>query len=263
MNLDLNKEYLDTAIYAAKTASDLIIKTSKREIKTFKAQTDLVTDTDLASEEVISTIIRSKYPDHSILAEESGMKSSYSSEYIWVIDPLDGTTNFVHNYPSYSVSIALIKNGEPVVGVVIEMPLMNIYYATNNSPAYCNNKIITCSKTNKLILSLLVTGFSYEHNKNWNLNMKLFKKFTDITQGVRRLGSAAIDLCHTAVGNVDGFWEFDLKPWDVAAGILIAKQSGAKISKLNGDGFSIYDKEILVTNGHIHQDMINIFRVLK
>jgi myo-inositol-1(or 4)-monophosphatase len=263
MNLDPNKEYLDTAIYAAKTASDLVIKSSKREIKTFKSQTDLVTETDLASEKIISDIIKSKYPDHSILAEESGLKKSHSSEYIWVIDPLDGTTNFVHEYPSYAVSIALINNGEPVVGVVIEMPLMNIYCATINSPAYCNNNIISCSDTNKLILSLLVTGFSYDHNDNWNLNMKLFKEFTDITQGVRRLGSAAIDFCHTAIGHVDGFWEFDLNPWDVAAGILIAKQAGAKISKLNGEKFSIYDNEVLVTNGHIHQNMINVFNELK
>ena len=99
---------------------------------------------------------------------------------------------------------------------------MNIYYATINSAAYCNNKIIECSNTDKLILSLLVTGFSYNHNENWNLNIEYFKKFTDITQGVRRLGSAAIDLCHTAIGHVDGFWEFDLKPWDVAAGILLS-----------------------------------------
>ena len=263
MKLDPNKEYLDTAIYAAKTASDLIIKSPRREIKTYKAHTDLVTETDLASEKVISNIIKSKYPDHNVLAEESGLLESHSSDYTWVIDPLDGTTNFVHNYPSYAVSIALVNNGVPIVGVVIEMPLMNIYYATINSPAYCNNNIINCSNTNKLILSLLVTGFSYDHNDNWAFNMKLFKEFTDITQGVRRLGAAAIDFCHTAIGHVDGFWEFDLNPWDVAAGILIANQAGAKVSKLNGDKYSIYDKEVLVTNGHIHQDMINVISELK
>ena len=263
MKLDPNKEYLDTAIYAAKTASDLIIKSPRREIKTYKAHTDLVTETDLASEKVISNIIKSKYPDHNVLAEESGLLESHSSDYTWVIDPLDGTTNFVHNYPSYAVSIALVNNCVPIVGVVIEMPLMNIYYATINSPAYCNNNIINCSNTNKLILSLLVTGFSYDHNDNWALNMKLFKEFTDITQGVRRLGAAAIDFCHTAIGHVDGFWEFDLNPWDVAAGILIANQAGAQVSKLNGDKYSIYDKEVLVTNGHIHQDMVNVINELK
>jgi len=263
MNLDPNREFLEIAIYAAKKASDLIINTSKREIKTFKAKTDFVTETDIASEEIITNIIKSKYPDHSILAEESGLKDTDSSEYTWVIDPLDGTTNFVHNYPSYAVSIALINNGEPIVGVIIEMPLMKIYHATINSPAYCNNNIISCSNINKLILSLLVTGFSYDHNDNWNFNMKLFKEFTDITQGVRRLGSAAIDFCHTAIGHVDGFWEFDLNPWDVAAGVLIAEQAGAKISKLNGDKYSIYDDEILVTNGHIHQDMVKVFNELK
>ena len=263
MNLNPNKGYLDTAIYAAKAASDHIIRSSKRKIKSFKAKTDLVTDTDLSSEELITNIIKNKYPDHNILAEESGLIDSHLSEYTWIIDPLDGTTNFVHNYPSYAVSIALIHKNKPIVGVVIEMPLMNIYYATINSAAYCNNKIIGCSKTDKLILSLLVTGFSYNHNENWNLNIEYFKKFTDITQGVRRLGSAAVDLCHTAIGHVDGFWEFDLKPWDVAAGVLIAKRAGANISKLNGDKYSIYDDEILVTNGLIHQDMIKVFKELK
>ena len=258
MNQNLKKKFLDTALFAAESASKLIQKSSNRSVKTYKSKTDLVTETDIASEEVISNIIKSKYPDHSILAEESGLNQIDHAEYIWVIDPLDGTTNFVHNYPSYAVSIALVHKNKPIVGVVVEMPAMNTYWASDDGAAYCNNKLIKVSNTDSLIQSLLVTGFGYIHDSKWNINMNLFKAFTDVTQGVRRLGAAAIDICHAASGTVDGFWEFNLNPWDVAAGVLIAERSGAQISKMNGQKYSIYDDEILISNGIIHQDMISI-----
>ncbi len=258
MNLYPKKKFLDTALLAAESASKLIQKSSNRSVKTYKSKTDLVTKIDIASEEIISNIIKSKYPDHSILAEESGLNQIDHAEYIWIIDPLDGTTNFVHNYPSYAVSIALVHKNKPIVGVVVEMPAMNTFWATDDDVAYCNNKIIKVSQTDSLIQSLLVTGFGYKHDSKWNINMNLFKEFTDVTQGVRRLGAAAIDICHAACGTVDGFWEFDLNPWDVAAGVLIAERSGAKVSKMNGEKYSIYDDEILISNGIIHQDMINI-----
>ena len=258
MNLYPKKKFLDTALLAAESASKLIQKSSNRSVKTYKSKTDLVTEIDIASEEIISNIIKSKYPNHSILGEESGLNQIDHAEYIWIIDPLDGTTNFVHNYPSYAVSIALVHKNKPIIGVVVEMPAMNTYWATDYGAAYCNNKVIKVSQTKSLIRSLLVTGFGYDHDSKWNINMNLFKEFTDVTQGVRRLGAAAIDICHAASGTVDGFWEFDLNPWDVAAGVLIAERSGAKISKMNGEKYSIYDDEILISNGIIHQDMINI-----
>jgi len=258
MNQYPRKKFLDTALFAAESASKLIQETSNRSVKAYKSKTDLVTETDIASEQIISNIIKSKYPDHSILAEESGMNQTDQAEYIWVIDPLDGTTNFVHNYPSYAVSIALVHKNKPIVGVVAEMPAMNTYWATDDGVAYCNNKVITVSQTDSLIQSLLVTGFGYSHDSKWKINMNLFKEFTDVTQGVRRLGAAAIDICHAASGAVDGFWEFDLNPWDVAAGVLIAERAGAKVSKMNGEQYSIYDDQILISNGIIHQEMINI-----
>ena len=256
MNQNPKKKFLQTALFAADSASRLILKSSQRSVKTYKSKTDLVTETDLASEDIISKIIKTKYPHHSILAEESGLNQENYSKYCWIIDPLDGTTNFVHHYPSYAVSIALVHKNKPIVGVVVEMPIMNTYWATEDSAAYCNGEKINVSKTDKLIHTLLVTGFGYNHNSKWKKNMHLFKEFTDITQGVRRLGAAAVDLCHAASGIVDGFWEFDLNPWDTAAGILIAKQAGAKISKMNGDEYSIYDDQILVTNGIIHDKMV-------
>ena len=257
MSQEDKDHFLDTALLAGKSASKIILKSNKKTIKTYKGLTDLVTATDLESETAIIDIIQCHYPRHNVLAEESG-KILNKSDYTWIIDPLDGTTNFVHNYPLYGVSIALIHDNQVIVGVVIELPSMNIYRATNSSRSYCNDEVINVSSTFELINSLLVTGFGYVHEENWQKNMKLFKLFTDITQGVRRSGSAAIDLCHAASGKVDGYWEYDLSPWDVAAGSLIAKQAGAKITDFSGKTFNIYNNQVLVSNKLLHSSMINI-----
>ena len=259
MNQRDNDLFLDTAILAAKSASKIILESNKKIVKTYKGLTDLVTATDIESETAIIDIIQSNYPKHNVLAEESG-KILNESDYTWIVDPLDGTTNFVHNYPFYGVSIALFHDNEVIVGVVIELPSMNIYRATNSSASYCNDDLINVSGTNKLLNSLLVTGFGYVHEENWQKNMKLFKLFTDVTQGVRRSGSAAIDLCHAASGKVDGYWEYDLSPWDVAAGSLIAKQAGAMITDFSGEKFSIYENQVLVSNKKLHKPMINILK---
>jgi len=256
MNKEDNNIFLETAIFAAKSAASVINSSYNTSVKTYKALTDLVTQTDIDSEKKIIELISSKFPDHSFLAEESGKKLN-SSNFTWIIDPLDGTTNFVHGYPCYGVSLALMHENETIVGVVVELPMNNIYFATNTSSAYCNDDIIQVSKNTNLINSLLVTGFGYDHGDKWNLNMELFKKFTDLTQGVRRSGAAAIDLCHTASGKVDGYWEFDVKPWDLAAGALIATRAGAKLTNLKGKKFSIFENEVLVSNGLIHSEMVN------
>ena len=257
LNQKDKNEFLKTVIYAAKEASKVILKSNQKTVKTYKAKTDLVTSTDHESERVIIDIIRSKHPDHSILAEESGNFKKHL-DYNWIIDPLDGTTNFVHSYPLFGVSIALSHKDKIIVGVVVELPSLNVYSAIQNGPAYCNDKIIKVSDNNKLIDSLLVTGFGYEHGNLWEDNMKLFKIFTDITQGVRRSGAAAVDICHAASGKTDGYWEFDIKPWDIAAGSIIAKQAGALITGIRGEEFSIWDNQILATNGKIHGEMLKI-----
>lgn len=256
MHKEDNSSFLETAIFAAKSAAAVISSSYNTSVKTYKALTDLVTQTDIDSEKKIIELISSKFPNHSFLAEESG-KESKPSDFTWVIDPLDGTTNFVHGYPCYGVSIALMHKNVTVVGVVVELPMNNIYFATNTSSAFCNDDIIQVSKNKDLIDSLLVTGFGYDHGDKWDFNMKLFKKFTDLTQGVRRSGAAAIDLCHAASGKVDGYWEFDVRPWDLAAGALIAKQAGAKLTNLKGEEFSIFDNEVLVSNDLIHTEMVN------
>ena len=221
-----------------------------------KGKSNLVTQTDRESEQNIKSIISKSFPDHGILGEETGFTKS-DSPYLWIIDPLDGTTNFVHSYPSYAVSIGVLYEEQPIVGVVMELPIKKMYFSVKNEGAYCGKERISVSTISDLSQSLLVTGFGYDHGKLWEENMRLFKHFTNITQGVRRLGAASVDLCHVASGKVDGFWEFDLHPWDTAAGILIVTEAGGTISKIDGDPFMIYDNQIIASNGLIHSKFID------
>ena len=252
-----NESILKLATEAAVSASHIIMDGLGVPRKAdHKGRTNLVTDIDRKSEQIIKSKIRAQFPDHDILAEESE-KEIMGSDYCWFIDPLDGTTNFIHGYPSFAVSIALFYKNVPLIGVVVEMPDIKIYTAIKDKGAWCEEQSIFCSETPTLEKSLLVTGFGYQHGENWESNMKLFKHFTDTTQGVRRLGAAAVDLCHVASGKVDGFWEFDLKPWDTAAGILIAAEAGAIVSRLDGSDYSIFDDQILASNGSVHKEMID------
>ena len=248
---------LSCAVDAANASGKHILDALDRpRMVAHKGRTDLVTETDTLSERTIIEHITDAFPSHSILAEESGERES-DSDFLWVIDPLDGTTNFVHGYPSFGVSIACLYENNPVVGVVLELPANYLYTAAKGIGAYCNDKPIHVSDTVDLSQSLLVTGFGYEHEDKWHANMDLFKAFTDCTQGVRRLGAASIDLCHVASGLVDGFWEFDLHPWDTAAGILILKEAGGMVTKMDGNDFTIHNQQILASNGSIHEAMLH------
>jgi len=248
-----------------KTANSAIEKATKivldayslPKITEYKGKTDLVTETDRQSENIIINEIRKAFPTHGIIAEESE-RINTDSEYQWIIDPLDGTTNFVHTYPSFGVSIGIFHNDEPICGIIKELPINKTYSAIKGKGAFCNNKEINVSEVDSLGDSLLVTGFGYEHGEKWLANMNLFQRFTDATHGVRRLGASAIDLCHVACGKVDGYWEFDLKPWDSAAGILIVKEAGGRISKMDGNKYSLNNQQILATNGKIHDHMLEI-----
>jgi len=243
-------------VEAAIAASHIIMEAlEKPRVANHKGKTDLVTETDLHSENIIKSIIRASYPDHDLLAEESEKESS-QSDFLWIIDPLDGTTNFVHGYPCFAVSIGLLFQNKPLIAVVLEMPNTKLYTAIKNEGVWCEGQPFTCSQTDSIEKSLLLTGFGYEHGELWERNMALFKDFTDKSHGVRRLGAAAVDLCHVASGKVDGYWEFDLKPWDSAAGILIAQEAGCVVSQMDGSDYSIYDNNILVANPQIHGKMI-------
>jgi len=249
---------LSVAKSAARDASELILHANEidRETSNKSTITDLVTQTDKNAEQVIKDDILAKFPDHNILAEESGETSS-NSDFLWVIDPLDGTTNFVHGLSPYCVSIALFKNNKPLLSVISELPSENLFWAVKGNGAFCNGEKISVSSRKLIRDSLLITGFSYEHDSKWETNMKLFKNFTKISHGVRRIGSAAADLCYVASGKADAFWEIGLYPWDSAAGILLVEEAGGKVTRMDGKPYNIYDKQILATNNLIHNEMLD------
>jgi len=254
---DLNHIH-DVAVRGGKSAAELILSAlDKPRVPDYKGITDLVTKTDKESEQLICELIHDEFPEHGILAEESE-SSLPDADYQWIIDPLDGTTNFVHNYPAFAVSIGVYYKNKPMVACIIELPVYNVYTAIKGCGAFCNETPISVSTVDELGKSLLVTGFGYTHDDVWSKNMELYKQFTGLTHGVRRLGAAAVDLCHVASGKVDGFWEFNLHPWDSAAGILIAKEAGATVSKMDSSDYSIFDSELLVSNSLIHKEMSSI-----
>ncbi|CAD7704132.1 unnamed protein product [Ostreobium quekettii] len=219
---------------------------------------DLVTDTDRASEEACLSVLTSAFPNHSLLGEEGGALGAVGSDYLWCVDPLDGTTNFAHGYPSFAVSVAVLRHALPVAACVVEFvggPGVwgtRTFKAVRNGGAFCNGERMRVSGTKTLDKSLLVTGFGYEHDEAWAANMELFKHFTDVTQGVRRLGAAAVDLCHVGLGITEAYWEYRLKPWDMAAGVLVVEEAGGTVTTLDGLAFSVFDRSVLATNGYVH-----------
>ena len=226
-----------------------------------KGRADLVTGVDRGAEEIIIAKIREKHADHAILAEESGGKSA-QSDFRWVIDPIDGTTNFVHGYPFFCVSIAVQKREESMAAVVFDPFHDEMFSAIRNGGAFLNSKPLSVSRTPRLSSALLATGFPYRDGDTWQHSMALFRNFYSCTHGVRRDGAAALDLCYVAAGRFDGFWEYDLNAWDVAAGILIVQEAGGMATDFLGKPSSINDKQILATNGNIHQEMLEVIRAL-
>ncbi|MBW1855509.1 MAG: inositol monophosphatase, partial [Deltaproteobacteria bacterium] len=215
---------------------------------------NLVTEADQRSEEVILSIIKDSYPNHRILAEETG-ESGNSSSFKWIIDPLDGTTNYAHGYPCFCVSLAIEYEEEVIYGAVYDPVKDELFTAEKGKGAFINGKAIKTSSTKQLDQSLLCTGFPYDVRDDMDSNILNFRTFLMKAQAVRRDGSAALDLCHTAAGRFDGFWEQKLFPWDVAAGGLLVTEAGGKLTNFTGGNFSIYDKEI-ASNGLIHDQMV-------
>lgn len=251
---------LEVACEAADKAASVVSGEVQKVLEVdFKGATDLVTQADVAAEEIIIETISSYFPEHQFLTEEAGKKST-DSDFLWIIDPIDGTTNFVHGYPFYAVSIAVCEKEETLAGVVNHVPFGDVYTATRGGGAQCNGKRISVSNTRTLNHALLATGFAYEHDEIWARNMDYFRTFTDITQGVRRAGAASLDFCHVARGWLDGFWEFGLNPWDMAAGALIVREAGGRISRPDSSTFSIYGRDILASNGEIHQEMVEVLQ---
>ncbi len=226
-----------------------------------KGPEDLVTSADIESENHIIETLRKKFPDHDVLAEESGKNIKGNNGCLWIIDPLDGTTNFAHQLPIYSVSIAFAEQGELRVGLVLNPVTGELFAAVAGQGATLNEVRISVSDCAKLSESLLVTGFPYDVKKDTTPYMRRFEQCLKAAIGIRRLGSAALDLCYVACGRFEGFWEQNLKPWDTAAGTLIAREAGALVTDFAGGPFDPGNDEILATNGHIHEAMIKILRI--
>ena len=226
---------------------------------TKKGDIDLVTAADLESERLIVRTISRNFPQDSIMTEESGYYNHHPQR-LWIIDPLDGTTNFAHAFPFFAVSIAFQFQEEVVLGVVLN-PYMNEHFeAVKDMGASLNHKPITVSQTQEIGESLLATGFPYDVHQRPDAVVKLFKKFTVLVQGVRRPGSAAIDLCYVAAGRLDGFWEERLKPWDTAAGSLIVREAGGRVSSYEGAPYSLDQKNIVAANPFIHEAMLRVLK---
>ena len=222
-----------------------------------KGPIDLVTEADTGSEAAIVAAILKVFPDHTILAEEGGLTKGDTSNK-WIIDPLDGTTNFAHRLAFFSVSIAFSRNDEIVIGIVLNPISGELFTAVAGEGATLNGVPIEVSNVAILTESLLVAGFPYNAGKNFQPLMRRFENCLLATQGVRRLGSAALDLCHVACGRFEGFWEQNLNPWDTAAGMLIAREAGGIVTDFGNRPFSPDQKEILATNGKIHKKMLGL-----
>ena len=220
----------------------------------YKGAIDLVTEMDVAAEDLILAAIRQQYPDHAVLAEESGASAPQASGYRWVVDPLDGTTNYAHGLPIFCVSIGLEKDGEPVLGVIYAPMLDELYAAQAGGGATRNGKRLAVSGVEALDRSLLVTGFPYDVQIKAT-NLAHFGAFIHEVQAVRRLGSAALDLAWVAAGRFEGFWEPRLAPWDLCAGSVLVREAGGRVTGYDGGPFSIYGKEVLASNGRIHDAM--------
>ena len=228
----------------------------------YKGAIDLVTSVDRDCERKIVEIIRRKFPNHGILAEEETKIESCQSEYRWIVDPLDGTTNFAHGYPQFCVSIALECADAVILGLVYDPIRRECFSAARQQGATLNGQPIRTSTANELDKSLLATGFPYDHREHADFYLSYFKAFMTRSQGIRRGGSAALDLCYVACGRLDGFWELKLKPWDTAAGALIVVEAGGKLSDFAGKPFSIWGNETLAANRGIHDEMVRVARAI-
>ena len=253
---------LDFAIQTARDAGRLLAERFGRKIEiTNKSELDLVTESDLASEHLIIEHVKTYYPRHSILAEESGASNPHDGDsqngWRWIIDPLDGTTNYAHGYPCFCVSIGLEHNGELQVGVVYDPVRDEMFAAERGRGASLNGRRITVSRTMNLSAALLCTGFPYDVRQR-NEFARHFASFIMHAQGVRRDGAAALDLAYVAAGRFDGFWEEGLKPWDVAAGALIVAEAGGRISNYHGEALDIHTPPVIASNGLIHEQMMNV-----
>jgi len=247
--------YLDVAVNAAIEGGKVLkhFWGKIEEINEKSCTGDLVTEADKSSEDKIIEILNHSFPKHEILAEETGLHKSENSNFLWAVDPLDGTTNYAHQFPFFAISIALLYERKPIVGVVYNPIMDELFYASKTKGAFYFDDQTQVSQVKSLETSLLATGFAYSRRTTSDNNYVEFCHMTNLSQGVRRAGCASLDLAYVAAGRLDGFWEKDLNPWDIAAGALIVEESGGQISDYQGNPLNYLNpNKILATNGHLH-----------
>lgn len=248
--------FLEVAVAAAREAGGIVAAAIDRPKNiSYKGEVDLVTETDKKSEAAILALLHREFPAHEVIAEEGGASGpGPSTEYQWHVDPLDGTTNFAHGYPVFAVSLGLLERGEPLIAAIYNPVTTEMFTAIRGQGAYRNGNAIHVSAVDTLSRSLLATGFP-SHKRVQNPNIQYYWEFTLRSHGVRRAGAAALDLCSVACGQFDGFWEFGLKSWDTAAGILLVREAGGKVTNFSGGNYRPGDFECMASNGHIHNEM--------
>ncbi len=250
--------YLDTAVEIAREAGALISRFYERRIGfELKGESDLVTEADRASEILIVERLSTHFPSHGIVGEEGTCKAG-TSDFRWFVDPLDGTTNFAHGFPVFNVSIGLQQGDEMVAGVVYDPTRDEMFAAERGSGAHLNNRRIQVSKAKTLSASLVATGFP-SYNRHKNVNIHFYHQLAMATHGVRRAGSAALDLAYVACGRLEAYWEIGLKPWDMAAGSLLVTEAGGTVTKMDGQRWELRGPNVLSNNTAIHEEMISFF----
>jgi len=252
--------YLDFTLTLAREAGVFLKdRLNDKHIIDYKGEINIVTEVDRLSEELITSRIHQRFSHHDILTEESeGIDTG--SEFRWIIDPLDGTTNYAHGYPVFCVSIALERSGVVCLGVIFNPMLNEMFVAVKGKGAFLNDQRISVSHTTDLYKSLLATGFPYDIREDENNNINYFNRMAKSAQAIRRAGSAALDMAYVAMGRFDGFWELKLMPWDMAAASLMIVEAGGVITDLFGGPFHLESPHVLASNGGIHSDMITVFK---
>ncbi len=253
-----SRDFVSVADDIAREAGQLLLHHFERSVAIeYKGSFDLVTAADRASEKLIVERLRARFPSHSIVAEEGG-GVDHGSGYVWYVDPLDGTTNFAHGFPMFCVSLGLQHEGVPVAGVVHDPLRGESFSGERGSGAYLNHHRIQVSPAGQFAEGLFATGFA-AHNRKSEVNVHFFHQMSMLTHGVRRAGSAALDLCYVACGRLEGFWEFGLRPWDVAAGLLMIAEAGGRYGDMKGGPYEFGGPHLAATNGTLHDELLKLF----
>lgn len=265
VNQDLEQKLYDSVITITKEAGQLVKNRlgSIKEIEQKKNDSDLVTEVDKLSEEFINRKIKEAFPDHWLLSEEDcGQDNPYqafqnkSDGYGWIIDPIDGTTNFIHRLPHFSVSIGIVKEGEPVIGVVFNPLTGDLYSARKSFGAFCNGQLIRVGDQKQLSEAVVATGFHASDFKPGSRLLEQMNKLVGNTRNIRMLGASSLDLCLIATGKLTGFWHEGLSPWDTAAGMLVLQEAGGKVTNKEGHPYQLFHDSLIASNGHIHSEFL-------